>query len=336
MTHFRSDARDVLQPWGIAWHYQALAGTLIAQNDQDIWTLQTRWPDDVPPSGIDPDALLRSFAGRDFDYEILVANGWTSHLVVAQSYQKGRVFLAGDAAHQYIPTGGYGMNTGIGDACDLGWKLAAVLHGFAAPDLLRSYDAERRPIGVRNCAAAGRHTDVRRAIAKVLADDLDGPGSPGDLARAEAGKRIAALGNAENESFGIEFGYAYADSPVICGEPDTVVPGSALDYVPSTVPGVRLPSVLLDDGTPIYDRLGPWFTLLCRGATPSAAVLAAAEQHRVPLAVLRLEGSIFEQVYGQGLVLVRPDQHVAWRGRACDDAEAARAVIARSLGFIRA
>src|SRR5262249_52367494 len=160
----RSDARDVLQPWGIAWHYQALAGTLIAQNDQDIWTLQTRWPDDVPPSGIDPGALLRNFAGRDFDYQIVVANGWTSHLVVARSYLTGRVLLAGDAAHQYIPTGGYGMNTGIGDACDLGWKLGAVLHGFGAPDLLRSYDAERRPVGVRNCDAAGRHTKVRGAI----------------------------------------------------------------------------------------------------------------------------------------------------------------------------
>jgi 2-polyprenyl-6-methoxyphenol hydroxylase-like FAD-dependent oxidoreductase len=92
MTHFRSDARDVLAPWGVAWHYQSLKGTLIAQNDRDIWTLQTRWPDDVPPSAIDPGALLRTFAGRDFDYEILVANSWTSHLLVARSYQTAACF----------------------------------------------------------------------------------------------------------------------------------------------------------------------------------------------------------------------------------------------------
>ena len=237
MTHFRSTATDVLQPWGIAWHYQGLKGTLIAQNDRDIWTLQTRWPEDVPSERIDPSALLRGFAGRDFDHEILVANGWASHLLVAQAYQRGRVFLAGDASHQYIPTGGYGMNTGIGDACDLGWKLAAVLHGFAAPDLLASYDHERRPVGVRNCEAAAHHTKVRGAIADVLRADLDVPGDAGDRARHEAGERITKLGNAENESYGIELGYAYVDLPIVCGDPDAQVPGSALHYVPSTISG---------------------------------------------------------------------------------------------------
>ena len=146
MTHFRSTATDVLQRWGVAWHYQSAAGSLIAQNDRDIWTLQTRWPQDVAPETVNPHVLLRGFAGCDFDYEILVANAWTPHLVVAERYGLGRVFLAGDAAHQYIPTGGYGMNTGVGDACDLGWKLAAVLGGFGGPGLLASYDAERRPV----------------------------------------------------------------------------------------------------------------------------------------------------------------------------------------------
>ena len=332
MTHFRSDARDVLAPWGIAWHYQSLKGTLIAQNDRDIWTLQTRWPEDIPPTAIDPGALLRVFAGRDFDCEILVANRWASHLLVAQAYQDRRVFLAGDAAHQYIPTGGYGMNTGIGDACDLGWKLAAVLHGFASPALLASYDIERRPVGLRNRDASGQHTKVRGEIAQVLREDLSAPGSAGDAARAEAGKRIAALGNAENESFGIELGYAYPDSPIVCGEPDAEIPGTALDYRPSTVPGVRLPSVVLADGTPIYDRLGPWFTLISCGVPPSTELAAAAARCNMPLSVLRLDQPELEQVYGRGLILVRPDQHVAWRGPACDDARAARAIVGRTLG----
>ena len=115
----------------------------------------------VVPAVLIPVVLLWGFAGCDFDYEILVANAWTPHLVMAVSYGKGRVFLAGDAAHQYIPTGGYGMNTGIGDGCDIGWKLAAVLPGFGGTGLLASYDAERRPIGLRNREASRRHSHVR-------------------------------------------------------------------------------------------------------------------------------------------------------------------------------
>ena len=131
MTHFRSTRRRRAAALGRSpGTTSPPAGTLIAQNDRDIWTLQTRWPQDVAPEEVDPHVLLRGFAGCDFAHEILVANAWTPHLLVAERYGAGRVFLAGDAAHQYIPTGGYGMNTGIGDACDLGWKLAADVHGF--------------------------------------------------------------------------------------------------------------------------------------------------------------------------------------------------------------
>src|SRR5215471_7790099 len=126
MIHFQSDARELLQAFGVAWHYQTDKGTLIAQDDKDTWTLQTRMPADGKP---DPEAMLDAWAGRAFPRRILVANPWFTHLLLAERYRGGRVFLAGDAAHQYIPTGGYGMNTGIGDAVDLGWKLAATLKG---------------------------------------------------------------------------------------------------------------------------------------------------------------------------------------------------------------
>ncbi len=172
MVHFNSDSRSILQRWGIAWHYQSSRGTLIAQNDRDTWTLQARFPDGVLPESADPAQFLTSFAGCDFAHRILVANSWSPHLLVAESYGRGRVMLAGDAAHQYIPTGGYGMNTGIADAFDLGWKLAAILEGFAAPGLLDSYDVERRPVGVRNCAAAGRHNDVRLDISRLYTPAL--------------------------------------------------------------------------------------------------------------------------------------------------------------------
>jgi 2-polyprenyl-6-methoxyphenol hydroxylase-like FAD-dependent oxidoreductase len=333
LIHFRSTALDTLQPFGVAWHYQSPKGTLIAQNDRDIWTFQARFPQDVAPDAVDAGAMLRDFAGRDFDHEILLTSAWTPHLLVAERYGTGRVFLAGDAAHQYIPTGGYGMNTGIGDACDLGWKLAAVLRGFAGPALLQSYEAERRPVGLRNREASARHSQVRRDIAAVYRDGLVAPGPNGNTARRDTGRRIAALGNAENESYGIEYGYAYRDSPAICSDPAADIPSDPLRYVPSTAPGVRLPSVLLRDGTSIYDRLGTWLTLVCAGTVPSTALAAAAARRGMPLDVLRVDEPELVAVYGRGLLLVRPDQHIAWRGAACDDSREADAVIARVLGF---
>ncbi|SHK11186.1 2-polyprenyl-6-methoxyphenol hydroxylase [Roseomonas rosea] len=331
MTHFHSDARDVLQRWGVAWHYQSPRGTLIAQNDRDVWTLHSRLPDGTDLAAVDPSALLRGFLGRDIPHRVVVANPWTPHLLVADSYGTGRVLLAGDAAHQYIPTGGYGMNTGIGDACDLGWKLAAVLQGFGGPTLLDAYEAERRPVGLRNREGSRSHNGTRGAIAALYGPALEAEGPEGDAARAEAGARIAAIGNAENESFGIEFGYAYPDSFIVCTDPAERPPDDPRRYEPSTVPGVRLPSVLLQDGTPIFDRLGPWFTLVTTGSQDVQALTAAASRHGMPLQVLRLEEPHLADLYGEQALLVRPDQHIAWRGPE-PDAERAESIVLRVLG----
>ena len=334
MTHFRSTATEVLQRWGPAWHYQSSAGTLIAQNDCDVWTLQSRFLDDTAPEAVDPAAQVRGFAGCDFDFDILVANAWAPHLLVAERYGEGRVLLAGDAAHQYIPTGGYGMNTGIGDACDLGWKLAAVALGFGAPRLLASYDAERRPIGVRNREASRRHSEVRLQIAALYGTaDLAMPGPAGDAARRTIGSNISTIGNAENESFGIELGYAYRDSPVVCTDPNAEIPDDPLHYVPTTAPGARLPSVVLDDTTSLFDRLGRWFTMACFGVSPSEALVAAAARRGLPLDVIRFPENHLTDLYGRGILLVRPDQHIAWRGAACDDRREADAIVARVLGW---
>jgi 2-polyprenyl-6-methoxyphenol hydroxylase-like FAD-dependent oxidoreductase len=299
MIHFRSDARDLLQAFGIAWHYQTARGTLIAQDDKDTWTLQTRPPPDIDVSNLDPERVLETWVGRPFAHEILVANPWFTHLLLAERYGGGRVFLAGDAAHQYIPTGGYGMNTGIGDAVDLGWKLAATLKGFAGPDLLASYERERRPVGLRNRLASERHTDVRIKIGELYQSERD----PDALARA-----IARLGNAENESWGVEFGYRYDG-----------VEGDPVVYQPTTAPGARLPSVFLRDGSALYDRLGPWFTLLRFGdADPSPLI----DTSPVPLETVIVDDPAIAPIYEAKLVLVRPDTHVAWRGNACADGRA--------------
>ena len=265
MIHFRSDARDLLQAFGVAWHYQTDKGTLIAQDDKDTWTLQTRPPAGVDPEAIDPGPILDAWVGRSFAREILRRQSLRfTHLLLAERYQAGRVFLAGDAAHQYIPTGGYGMNTGIGDAVDLGWKLAAAVKGMAGPGLLASFERERRPVGYRNRLASERHTGVRLKIAELYQTERD----PDALARG-----IAALGNAENESWGIEFGYRY----------DGVL-GDPVVYEPTTAPGARLPSTFLRDGSALYDRLGHGSPCCAWRRRPVAAdrhrARAARNRHR--------------------------------------------------------
>ena len=336
LVHFRSEARPLLQRWGQAWHYRSGGlGTVVAQNDNDIWTLHS--PPGTDETGADPGTLLERYAGAAFDHQILVANPWAPHCLVARAYGRGRVFLAGDAAHQYVATGGYGMNTGIGDAADLGWKLAAVLHGFGGPALLDSYEQERRPVGLRNRDAAWAHTETRLEIRKVY-DTLpvfaDGP--DGEAARAKAGAAIAAIGNAENESLGVELGYAYPGSPIVCGEAGSAAPEERLRYHPTTVPGVRLPSTFLSDGTALYDRLGPWFSLLVFNGADAGPLESAAAARGLPLRVIRLDEPGIAPIYQAGMVLVRPDQHVAWRGEALDDTGAAAAVIARTAGWASA
>jgi 2-polyprenyl-6-methoxyphenol hydroxylase-like FAD-dependent oxidoreductase len=332
MTHFRSTRLDILQRWGIAWHYQSVHGTLIAQNDKDIWTLHSRFPEGAGPGDATASVLLKTFAGTEFVHDILVANPWTPHLLVADSYGAGRVLLAGDAAHQYIPTGGYGMNTGIGDACDLGWKLAALVKGFGGPGLISSYELERRPVGLRNCDASRRHNLVRVGIGKLYDAAVFAEGPNGDARRQWAANEIGRIGNHENESLGIEFGYWYRDSPIVIYDNDAVPADDPLIYRPTTAPGARLPSVYLKDGEPLFDRLGPWFTIINFGRQDASAFAEAAAELNVPLKVLNLDEPEVAPVYGNGTILVRPDQHIAWRGHGSPDLRDAAGVLARILG----
>jgi 2-polyprenyl-6-methoxyphenol hydroxylase-like FAD-dependent oxidoreductase len=331
MVHFRSTALDVLQRWGIAWHYQSPFGTMIAQNDCDIWTIHARHLTDDMLNAVVPSEIINTFCGTPIAHEVLVANAWTPHLLLAQSYGRGRVHLAGDAAHQYIPTGGYGMNTGIGDAVDLGWKLAAVLLGFGGPRLLDSYERERRPVGLRNREASAGHTRVRIAIAESYRDAFAGGTELSVAGRAALGAKIAAHGNAENESYGIEFGYVYDRSPIVASEPGAVPPSDPVRYVPTTMPGARLPSAFLKDGSALFDRLGAWFTLVNFGARDLTTLVAAAARANIPLQVLALQEPELDGIYGRDALLVRPDQHIAWRGSEAGTVDAAT-ILARALG----
>jgi 2-polyprenyl-6-methoxyphenol hydroxylase-like FAD-dependent oxidoreductase len=323
MVHFKTQARDVLQRWGTAWHYQTGAGTVIAQNDDDIYTLQAWLLPGQDGSQLQPREVLEGWVGQPFDYDILQANPWTANFVVAQNYVKGRVVLAGDAVHQFIPTGGYGMNSGVADAAGLSWVLAALIHGWGGGKLLEAYERERKPTAWWHLEAARRHMGVRIAIGQVYAEagDLDGDSAEAALKRAEVAGTIAELGNAENESWGVELGYRYDDSPIIAAEPNP----PAIDplcYRPSTWPGARLPHLFLADGRAVHDILGLYFSLVALVEFDSAGIESAAAWLEIPLTIVRLNQAGLRHVYERNFLLVRPDQHVAWRGDTLpDDAE---------------
>ncbi|WP_052816704.1 FAD-dependent monooxygenase [Sphingobium fuliginis] len=246
---------------------------------------------------------------------MIQANPWSPHLVLANGYGRGRVWMAGDAVHQVIPTGGYGMNTGIGDAVDLAWKYAAILQGWGGPALLDSIEAERRPVGRAIVDASRLHMGVRLKIAEAYAPIIHDDTPEGAAARDAYGALIAELGNAENESRGIELDHRYRQSPIVCHECDE--PEWRLrDYVPSTWPGMRAPHLFLEDGSAIFDRLGPWFTLVRFTDASAQPLLDAARERGVPVDLLDIRDAHARRIYERDFVLIRPDQHVAWRGDA--------------------
>jgi 2-polyprenyl-6-methoxyphenol hydroxylase-like FAD-dependent oxidoreductase len=315
--HFRSDDKDTFEPWGPAWHYQSpVHGTLVNQDGKERYTLHSFLTEDEDDATVNPYDKVRPFVGKDFHFELLRANSWDNNLLVADSYRDGRVFLAGDSTHQYIPTGGYGMNTGVGDAFDLGWKLSAVINGWGGEGLLSAFEEERRPIGLKNCDEAKRHTETRLAIGKFWPENIDEAGPAGDKLRADLAAKISEIGNAENESLGVEIGYSYAGSSILCNEPGDEHSDDPLVYQPTTTPGYRPPAVYLDNGRAIYDLFGPEFTLLNLNPMhiDTHSFESAAKAQNVPLKTISLSGGHVKSIYQYNLVLIRPDHHVAWRG----------------------
>ncbi|WP_158260312.1 FAD-dependent monooxygenase [Mycobacterium talmoniae] len=317
LVHFTSPNRELFERFGTAWHTQSPEGwTLISQNDRDTWTLHALLGVGADAEAIDPKRFLFAALGVEFECEILCANAWRPRLSLADSYGRGRVWLAGDSAHQVVPAGGYGMNTGVGDAVGLGWVLAAILQGWGDRRLLDAYQAERRSVAVRNRAASARHTLVRLAIKTAYRKRIHSEGWNGERSRRRLGREILDLGNLENEADGIEFGYRYQNSPVICHEAHPV-PADRMDsYTPTTLPGARPPSLVLDSGQAIFDLLGPGFTLLRFDEIDVAPLVTAAQQRDVPLTVVDIRDERSRALYQRDLVLIRPDHHVAWRGDA--------------------
>jgi hypothetical protein len=242
---------------------------------------------------------------------------WKQNLLLADRYGQGRVFLAGDSAHLVIPTGGLGMNTGVGDAVDLAWKLAGTLQGWGGPNLLASYEIERRQVGDRNVGAS-RYASLGRRKWRAQYRPNIRDATPDGQATRDNLVRVAGVEQRKtNEMIGAELGYRYVGSPIVWEEPGG--PEHLFrEYVPTTWPGARLPHVWLDAHVAVQDRIGPGYTLLrlARSAADTAALEDAMRSYGAPFAVLDIADEVARAVYGYDLILLRPDMHVVWRGNA--------------------
>lgn len=271
----------------------------------------------------DARAMFQAAVGADVPVEILSRGTWTAgHCLVAEKFQQGRVFIGGDAAHLFTPTGGLGYNTAVEDAVNLGWKLAAVIRGYAAEGLLNTYEQERHPVAVRNTSFAKGFADSLGLFEPE--EDIEGDSGASVAARARAGDYLANHGRTEFNIPGITFGGRYDGSAAICPDGTVPPPDSANFYEPTACPGGRAPHLWLSDAESIYDRFGFEWTLLCLAGAQDAALplIAAAKAHAMPLTVFELRDVAARSLYGADLVLVRPDQIVAWRGDSAADPEA--------------
>jgi 2-polyprenyl-6-methoxyphenol hydroxylase-like FAD-dependent oxidoreductase len=291
--------------------------TIVAVNGGDRFRMSiVGSPQKINHTEDDIRAALKRAMGRGFDYEILSVMRWVRRELVADRYATSRIFIAGDAAHLMSPTGGFGMNTGIGDAVDLGWKLEAVVKGWGGPELLHSYDSERRPIGLRNVAEASRN--LRRMLStreRLPGPEIFAPGAKNDAARKEYGDWFAAIMRHEWFANGVMLGYRYDGSPIVWADGTPAPPDESHPYVQTARPGARAPHVWLDDGRSTLDLYGRGFVLLRLGQNPPAgmSIEQAAQQRGVPLTSITIEDAKVLAAYKRKLVLVRPDGHVAWR-----------------------
>jgi 2-polyprenyl-6-methoxyphenol hydroxylase-like FAD-dependent oxidoreductase len=315
-------------PIGKGRHYHvadAHSTFLIVQDSTRHFTLHS-----VVDSDDDMKTMFEQTVAMPVNYEMLSCAPWRQNLLLADRYGHKRVFLAGDAVHLVIPTGGLGMNSGVGDAVDLSWKLAATLKGWGGPALLASYEIERRQIGARNVEASRYASRGRRAWRAAYKPNIRDRTPEGAAIRANLSRIADVEQRKSNEMIGAELGYRYADSPIIFPEAGDAPETDFMKYVPTSWPGARLPHVWLADGTAMHDRIGDGYTLLClRGARANTPALAQAfASFAAPFSVVEIDEERPRDVYGYDLLLLRPDLHVVWRGNGLPDDPAKLAALA--------
>lgn len=309
-------------------------GVIGPMDKDDLWYFM---PGKVP--GVDrvdlsmASDLIKRSTGLDFPFEVLSAEDWAASEFIADHYSRGRIFLIGDACHLHPPTGGYGMNMGIADSVDLGWKLAAVLQGWGGADLLGSYEQERKPVH-RQVIDAALSNFATVSLHLTIPDTIEEDSLQGEADRQSVGMALATGRLQEFRSLGVMLGYSYAGSPVVASEGCVAPPDPEMrDYNPSAQPGSRAPHAWLADGRSLYDLFGEGFTLLGFGLAAETDLNQARQDAvalGIPLEIVRIDDDRIHDYYERRLALIRPDQHVAWRG----DAWAGASVLQLAAGFL--
>ena len=272
-------------------------------------------PHETDFAAIDRDRSLRIILGidDDFQYEVLRVEDWIGRRMVANKIREGRIFLAGDAAHIWVPYGGYGMNAGIADAADLTWLLAAHLQGWGGAGMLDAYQAERLPITEQVSQFAMNRAEILIRKRGSIPDAIEDDTPEGETARIDFGKVCYELNLPQYCCGGLNFGYFYDASPIIVYDGEQAPEYTMGDFTPSTVPGCRMPHVYMDDGSSLYDHLGPGYTLVrAADQAKGESLLNAARQSGVPITPVDMPANAD---FDFPLYLVRPDQHIAWRGQ---------------------
>lgn len=304
------------------WMLRSAAGraVIVAIDGADGWLFHISVPEGEDHETWDPEPAIFASVGQAFDYEIIEQSRWTPRALVADRWHDRNVFLAGDAAHIWVPMGGFGMNAGIADATALSWRLAAMLDGWGGAPLLDSYEIERSPVGgtiADQAVTWALNAGIHMAGASEQVELLEGEGDESDAAREALANVLIRDTLDEFECPGFQLGFFYADSPVIAHDDISAPPAiSVSDYHPTSSPGSRLPHVWLGNRDSVYDHLGPGFTLLRVGeaAPPCVALVEAAAMRGIPLVVLDVDEDLVADTWDDvPVLLVRPDQHIAWR-----------------------
>jgi 2-polyprenyl-6-methoxyphenol hydroxylase-like FAD-dependent oxidoreductase len=312
------DRQQHANAWGTGAINPRRSGMVYAIDGRERWLVHNYMkPGETDFDAVDRDASIRTIlgVGADFKYDIISKEDWFGRRLIASKFRARSAFIAGDAAHIWVPYAGYGMNAGIADAMNLSWLLAAHLNGWAPPAILDAYEAERWPITNQVSRFAMSHAEAEIRRRGAVPDEIEEAGSRGERARQEVGRLTYDINVQQYACAGLNFGSYYDRSPIIAYDGSEHPPYTMDSYTPSTVPGCRTPHLWCDDGRSLYDAMGPEFTLLrFDRALDVTALAVAASDKAVPLRVLDLEPGA--ACHDGRLVLSRPDQHVAWRGNA--------------------